>query len=223
MAEIVCYYISGSPPCWTVMLALEAKGLAYEARRLDNGKGEQKGEAFLAVNPRGTVPVLVCDGLVVRETNSILAFLDALKPDPSLFGAALPHTAAIWQTVEETEARLRTPIGSVTRPIFRGRATEMRDQIDTAIVQVRDVLDELEADLAGASYLVGETLSAADLAVYPAIMQLMRGATREGAEALDLKVEPLAEHYPGIAAWAGRVEAMPGYDQAYPPHWCKGA
>ncbi|MGY8996215.1 MAG: glutathione S-transferase family protein, partial [Alphaproteobacteria bacterium] len=214
-----CYYISGSPPCWTVMLALEAKGLAYEARRLDNAKGEQKGEAFLAVNPRGTVPVLVCDGLVVRETNAILAFLDAFEPEPPLFGSNPPHTAAIWQMVEETDPLLREPIGSVTRPIFRGRAAEMRDQIDVAIAQVRDALDELEATLAGMSYLVGEALSAADLAVYPAIMQLMRGATREGAETLDLQVAPLAQHYPGIAAWAGRVETLPGHERAYPPHW----
>lgn len=201
------------------MLALEAKGLTYEARRLDNAKGEQKSETFLAVNPRGTVPVLVCDSLVVRETNAILAFLDALKPDPPLFGHNLRQTAAIWQIVEETEARLRTPIGSVTRPIFRGRAADMRDQIDAAMVHVRSALDELEQTLASSNYLVGGTLSAADLAVYPAIMQLMRGATREGAETLDLQVAPLGRHYPGIAAWAERVETLPGYARAHPPHW----
>ncbi len=201
------------------MLALEAKGLTYEARRLDNAKGEQKSETFLAVNPRGTVPVLVCDGFVVRETNAILAFLEALKPDPPLFGASPQDIAAIWQIVEETEALLRTPIGSVTRPIFRGRAVEMRDQIDAAIVKVRDALDELEGVLEGSPFLVDGTLSAADLAVYPAIMQLMRGATREGADTLDLQVAPLAQHYPGIAAWTERVAAMPGYERAYPPHW----
>ncbi len=219
MAEIACYFISGSPPCWTVMLALEAKRLAYEPRRLDNAKGEQKSDAFLCVNPRGTVPVLVRDDLVVRETNAILAFLEALVPAPVLFGINPAETAAIWQRVEETEAILRTPIGSVTRPIFRGRAAELADQIAGAILPVRDALAELEAGLGDGPYLVGHSLSAADLAVYPALMQLMRGATYPDAEALDLQVWPLERFYPAIAVWAARIEAMPGYQRAYPPHW----
>jgi glutathione S-transferase len=53
------YFISGSPPCWSVMLALEVKGLNYTPVRLDNSKNEQKAPKFLAVNPRGEVPVLV--------------------------------------------------------------------------------------------------------------------------------------------------------------------
>ena len=36
------YFISGSPPCWTVMLALEVKSLPYTPQRLGNTKREQK-------------------------------------------------------------------------------------------------------------------------------------------------------------------------------------
>ena len=53
MSQTQCYFISGSPPCWTVMLALGVKGVGYEPVRLSNTKGEQKAEAFRAVNPRG--------------------------------------------------------------------------------------------------------------------------------------------------------------------------
>jgi glutathione S-transferase len=58
MTERELYFISGPPPCWTVMLALEIKGLAYGQRRLSNTKGEQKSADFLKLNPRGQVPVL---------------------------------------------------------------------------------------------------------------------------------------------------------------------
>jgi glutathione S-transferase len=47
------YFISGSPPCWSMMLALEVKSLAYTPQRLDNAKREQKSPEYLAINPRG--------------------------------------------------------------------------------------------------------------------------------------------------------------------------
>ena len=219
MIALACYFISGSPPCWSVMLALAVKGLAYEPRRLDNAKGEQKSAAFLAVNPRGRVPVLVDGDVTVRETNAILAYLDVAYPDPPLFGGTLSETAAIWQTVMEAEERLRTPIGNVTRPIFRGKAAEKAEDIAATLDTVRPELAALEAGLAEQPYLAGDSLSAADLVVFPAVMQLRRGATRDGAAALNLGVEPIADHYPNLAAWAGRIEALPGYDSAYPPHW----
>ena len=115
------------------MLALEAKGIAYEPKRLNNSKREQKSLAFLAINPRGRVPVLVDGQIAVRETNAILAYLEAAYPKPPLFGSSPVQTAAIWEIVSEADERLRTPIGNVTRPIFRGRAAEMAADIEKAI------------------------------------------------------------------------------------------
>ena len=37
--------------------------------------------------------------------------------------------------------------------------------------------------------------------------------------ALDLGIAPFRSHYPALAAWQVRMEELPGYDQAYPPHW----
>jgi glutathione S-transferase len=219
MAKIECYFISGSPPCWSIMLALAIKGLSYEPRRLDNSKREQKSEAFLAVNPRGNVPTLVDDKVTVRETNAILAYIDAAYPDPPLFGTSPTQTAEIWQIVCEADDRLRTPIGNVSRPIFRGKAIEMVTEIKKTMQPVYKELATFELILGGQPYLCGPTLTAADIAVYPALMQLLRGATRDGTEALELRVTPLHTHYPNLAVWAQRIEAISGYDDAYPPHW----
>ena len=54
MAQIACYFISGSPPCWSIMLALAAKGLPYAPRRLDNSKREHKSHVFSIHTSRGT-------------------------------------------------------------------------------------------------------------------------------------------------------------------------
>lgn len=219
MAKTQCYFISGSPPCWSVMLALEAKGVTYEPKRLSNSAGDQKSETFRAINPRGRVPVLVDGDVTVRETNAILAYLDRAYPEPSLFGSDPAQVAEIWEVVCEVEERLRTPIGNITRPIFRGRGSEMTEKIAETIKPVRSEMNALDARLKDRLFLAGETLSAADLVVYPALMQLIRGATRDGADVHELGVVPLDRDFPNLSTWAARIEAMPGYDRAYPPHW----
>lgn len=218
-SERELYFISGSPPCWTAMLAMAVKGLAYTPRRLDNAKREQKSHEFLAVNPRGQVPVLVEGGNTVCETLAVLAYLDAAHPAPPLFGSGPAETARVWQTISECDAYLRGPVGQITRPLFRGKGDAFAEQIAEAAGPVRAELAQLETTLSARPWLAGETLSAADLATYPVVMQLLRAAGREEAAPHALQVYPLAEHFPNLAAWAGRIEALPGYDEAYPPHW----
>jgi hypothetical protein len=57
MAPLTFYYGSGSPYAWRVWLALEIKGFAYEMKTLSFDAGEHKQPGFLALNPRGRVPV----------------------------------------------------------------------------------------------------------------------------------------------------------------------
>lgn len=103
--------------------------------------------------------------------------------------------------------------------MFRGKGERFADKIAKAAVMVREELDLLEGRAQSEPWLAGEALSAADLVVYPVVMQLLRAAGREEAETHALGVHPLAEHFPALGAWAGRMEALPGYDTAYPPHW----
>ena len=176
------YFISGSPPCWSVMLALEVKGLAYTPKRLDNAKREQKSPEYLAINPRGQVPVLV-------ETMS-----PSVKPSPScpiwrprhrhrpLFGSSPIETAKIWQSICDCDGNLREPVGQISRPLFRGKAADAAEKIKDAAETVRDELALYETALNENEWLAGDTLSAADLIAFPVIMQLMRAVGREDAE-----------------------------------------
>lgn len=219
MSQRDLYFISGSPPCWSVMLALEFKGLSYDQRRLNNSKGEQKSAEFLAINPRGHVPVLIDEGVTVCEMLAILSYLDAISESPPLFGRGPVETARIWQTICECDAHLRMPVGAISRPLFRGKAEAFAGQITDAASDVRDELTLFESALSSDPWLAGEAASAADLVVFPVVMQLMRAAERNDAAPLDLGLYPLADHFPGLAAWCARMEALPGYANAYPPHW----
>jgi hypothetical protein len=55
--------------------------------------------------------------------------------------------------------------------------------------------------------------------IYPVLMQLSRAAAREEAAPLGLAIHPLSEHFPNLDGWSRRVETLPGYSDAYPPHW----
>jgi len=219
MTQRELYFISGSPPCWTVMLAMEVKGLDYAPRRLDNAKREQKAPAFLKINPRGQVPVLKNGDVTVCETLALLAYLDAINPEPPFFGTSPDETARIWQIISECDGNLRDAVGDISRPLFRGKGEEFAEQISKAAAQVRDELALLDARLSSQPWLAGEKLSAADLIVFPVVMQLCRAAARENAAPHDLGVYPLSEHFPKLDVWSKRIEALDGFDNAYPPHW----
>lgn len=216
------YFISGSPPCWSAMLALEVKRLNYTPVRLDNTKGEQKAPKFLAVNPRGQVPVLVDgsgDGSTFCETLSILTYLDAAYPEPSLFGDTPIETARIWQSISECNSNLTDQVGDISRPLFRSKGAEFTDQIALAAEKVRAELALIETKLMTTEYLASGRLSAADLITYPFIMQVSRAAARDRDDTHALEIHPLAQCFPHIADWALRMEKIPGYANAYPPHW----
>lgn len=213
------YFISGSPPCWSIMLAMAVKGLDYTPRRLDNAKREQKSPAFLAINPRGNVPVLVEGDTVVCETLAVLAYLDASVPSPPLLGTTPLETARIWQAISDCDGNLRDRVGNLSRPLFRGKAAEATDDIVGAMPAMHAEIARLENILSGNPWLAGDSLSAADLMVYPVVMQLMRAAGREDVVPLKLDVHPLEDFYPNVSSWTRRIADIPGYDSAYPPHW----
>src|ERR1700687_4924858 len=111
------YTISGAPRPWRVMLGLIAKGIDFEVRTLDASKKEHKAAEFLALNPRGRVPVLRNGDFVLPESMAILSYLDKQHPDPPLFGTTPEQHARIWQLVSEGEHDLNDAAGELLRPL----------------------------------------------------------------------------------------------------------
>jgi glutathione S-transferase len=56
-------------------IALEEAGAAYEAVRVNFGANEQRGSAYLAINPKGRVPSLVTARGVLTETPAMLLYI----------------------------------------------------------------------------------------------------------------------------------------------------
>jgi len=213
------FWASGSPFSWRVLLALEAKRLPYESHLIQFSKGDHNTPAFLAMNPRGQVPVLRNGGDVVYESLAVLAYLDRKYPEPPLYGRTPAEAGKVWQAIAEQISYLDEPAEAYYLPLYGGRAHEEAARVRGAVPVVQKELARLEAVLAGQEWLVGSALSAADIVVFPMLKSIERGAGKPQAADFDLGLLPLVDRYPAIARWAARIEALPGYDRTYPPHW----
>lgn len=213
------YWGSGSPFAWRVMLALEIKKIPYASRLIEFSKKQHRTPEFLAMNPRGKVPVIRDGDFVLSESLAILAYLDRKVPEPPLFGRTAAETGRVWRSVSETISYLEPAADDIVDPIFSGKAVEAAEAITAALPHLHEELQRIEEQLDRSPWLAGDAISAADLVAYPAIETLLRAAGKDAARALDLRLLPLEQHYRRLADWRGRIAALPGYERTYPPHW----
>lgn len=213
------YCISGSPFSWRALLALAVKGVDYEIKLVQASEGEHKAPWFLEMNPRGKVPVFKDGDTVIYESIAILTYLDAKHPRPPLFGTMPRETARVWQAVSEVESYLVPPAISTVQPILFGKLETKAEAVKEAAIQAHEELGGHEKTLAASNFLAGDDVSAADVVLFPFVQMLLRATAKDEAAPLGLGFLPFDERYPGLAAWMSRIEALPGYDKTYPPHW----
>jgi glutathione S-transferase len=216
---IELYWGSGSPFAWRVMLTLELKRLPYESKLLEFSKQEHKTPAYLQLNPRGKVPTLKDGDFVLFESIAIMAYLDRKYPRPPIFGTTAEQTGLIWRSVLECESYLLSAGDKIVRPLFFGKGLDNVNEIQTAAEVIRRELKIIDERLADSKWLVGAEISAADIAIFPAVQLLLRAAGKEAARPLDLGLIPLSKTFPNIARWVNRIEELPNYQRTYPPHW----
>jgi maleylpyruvate isomerase len=93
-----------SSSSWRVRIGLGLKGLPFEIAPVNLLAGEQFGEAHLARNPMGQVPVLeVEEGggkLVLTQSMAILEWLEERFPDPPLLPPDLAGRARVRALAE---------------------------------------------------------------------------------------------------------------------------
>lgn len=217
--SIEVFWGSGSPYSWRVLLALEFKRLRYESHLLDLSKQEHKSAKLLKLNPRGRVPVLKDDDFVCYESLAILGYLDRKYPEYPLFGNTPEEAGGILRRICEYQVYVEDHLNKIIAAIFFGALEERIEAVTKSLEIVVTEAQAIELRLTQGQWLVGDACSAADLMIFPSIKTLQRALARREADELQTPFEPLEPNFPAIAAWLRRIEALPGYERTYPPHW----
>lgn len=83
------FHFSMSSCSQKVRLYLRLKGIDWTGHLVDLSRHENYEPDFLAINPRGMVPVLVLDGAVHIDSNAIITLLETRFPEPCLIPASM--------------------------------------------------------------------------------------------------------------------------------------
>lgn len=125
---------------------LELAGVPFEPLSVKLHKGEQRSAEYLALNPRGQVPLLVDGGEVVTQIVAILLHLDAKLPEAGILPAGgMARTRALstlmWMnnTVHPTFTHVFMP------QKFTDDEAAQKAIRGFALKAYRDLLGELEA------------------------------------------------------------------------------
>ncbi len=110
--------VSGAPSPWRATLGMAFKGLDYDVHLLSAAQKEHKSDAYLAINPRGTVPTVKNGDTTLSQSVAILAWLDREYPAKPLFGETPLDAAMIWQRTMEIFDYLPDATSGVLSPIF---------------------------------------------------------------------------------------------------------
>jgi glutathione S-transferase len=210
---------SGSPYSWRALLALEYKQLEYVSHVVQFAKQEHRSPQLLKMNPRGRVPVLKDGDYVCFESLAILHYLDRKYPQPPLFGSNAEEAGTITRVICEYQSYAEDHIMKIIQAILFQGVEGRAEEVERAMSFVTHEARTIETRLSTSAWLVGEAFSAADIVVFPGIQMLLRVLERREAHELRARLLPLEANFPAIAGWIKRIEALPGYDRTYPPHW----
>ena len=211
---ITLYYGSGSPYAWRVQLALGAKGLPYERRLMSFSAGDTRKPEFVKLNPRHRVPTIVDGDFVLYESNAIVEYLDEAYASQGtrLFPGDARQRATVRRIVSEVDGYTSAKTDALVDELLYAKP-EARDaaKLEQAKAGVADEFALLSRYL-DADFMAGP-LSAADFALYPSVGFLDRCHQRVPS------FDAAALLTPALAAWKRRIEALPYFDETYPPHW----
>ncbi|HMK85335.1 MAG TPA: glutathione S-transferase family protein [Steroidobacteraceae bacterium] len=216
---LTLYWGSGSPYSWRVLLALAHKGLSYESHLLHFDKQEHQSPPMLKMNPRGRLPVLKDGDYVIFESVAILYYLDVKHPQVPIFGTSPEESGVIMRVICEFQNYAEPSLSRIVQAILSDGVQDAFEELTDAMHIVAREARTIEGRLSKELWIVGASYSAADMVIFPWIQLLRRALTKRAAAELRARFLPMERNYPALARWIARIEALPGYDRTYPPHW----
>jgi glutathione S-transferase len=201
--RIVFYELAPSPNNMKVRLALNYKELPFETVPVD----PVDRAPVVKVSGQPLTPVLLHGETVVFDSASILRYLDGnFRHTPRLFSEDYNTMKAI----EEAEVQARRDLGEPIRMVFRQFWTGKPDPAvgEAASRLLNQASAGLEKRLSESAFLVGSTLTAADLFTAPLIHYGVLTPTQATANAVTrffAQHLALGEGRDRTRAWVDRI------------------
>jgi glutathione S-transferase len=178
-------------------------------------QGEGRTPAFLAINPLGKIPALVDGDLMLCESNAILVYIAEQYGNFTLWSRAPRARAEILRWLFWESSAWQPALSALLAPCVGHRLLPKIVPAPTTAPdwqspQVAPLLDFLDAQLAGRTFLTGSELTIADLAV--------AGMTTYFAHA-----KFPSDAWPKFGAWLARIEALEAWTASADPLWEGGA
>jgi glutathione S-transferase len=193
-----------------VRIFLLEKGIDVPLVHVPLAEGKHKTPEFLAKNSLGQLPVLeLDDGSTLSESVSICRYLEALHPEPALFGRSALESARIDMWIRRIELRVMMPAGMVwihchpftaAYAASQGRA-QFKDFGESNLKVFAGACRWLDGEISGRAFVAGDTYSMADI-----VLQ----TTLDFGAAIGID---LPEDCKNLRDWYARVSSRPSAGQ----------
>ena len=169
-----------APSPLKVVIFLKEKGILdqVEIVNLDLGKLEHKTPEYKAIAPNSRVPALqLDDGTIILETTAICRYLEALYPEPNLFGESPIEIASIEMWYSRVTYELMVPLMHGFRHTHP-HMSQMENQNQEYGLAQRELavksLDTYNNIIASREYIAGERFTYADIQMVTSLQFLVR-------------------------------------------------
>ncbi|QSA96339.1 glutathione S-transferase family protein [Methylococcus sp. EFPC2] len=180
--------------CYKVRLLCALLGVQLETVAVDLLKLEHKQPDFLALNPRGQVPVLEDSDIVLWDSMAILVYLARRYGGETWLPTGAEAMAGVMQWLALSENEILYGLARARAAKRFGRPWDLLQCQETG----KAGLAVLEGQLSRETWLAGTEPTIADIACYPYVAL----APEAGVDLID---------YPAIRLWIGRIQSLPGY------------
>ena len=188
-------------------------GLDCELQPIDLGRGDQLTRQYVALNPNKKMPTLEDSGFVLWESNAILFYMAAKRPDMGLWPSDLKDQAHVLRWLAWESAHWDAESWGMVAYEKASKAVLGLGPPDPAfIARGEPNFDRFAAvlnnSLRGKTWLIGEQLTIADFSI---------GAFVPSAERMELPIGKFTEilrWYKGLAALPAWRDALAAKDAA---------
>ena len=200
------YLYPPSPRVVGIAALISHLGLECELRSIDLDRGDQLAPDYVALNPNGKIPTLEDEGFVLWESNAILFYLAAKRPESGLWPADLRGQADVmrwlaWESAHwDAESCGMVAFEKASRPVL-GLGKPDAAFIARGEQNFARFAAVLDQHLQKKAWLVGDRLTIADFSI---------GALVPIARSLKLPVERFA----AIGRWYESLAELPAWRDA---------